>query len=75
MEPSPNIDSLLSRMSIVLAPSLWLEAWGMVVTEAMLRGLPVVVSDAGASQLTADGPQLTGPLVMVRKELIKLWLM
>lgn len=52
MEPSPNIDSLLSRMSIVLAPSLWLEAWGMVVTEAMLRGLPVVVSNAGASQLT-----------------------
>ena len=34
-------------MTLVLAPSLWLEAWGMVVTEAALRGLPTIVSDAG----------------------------
>lgn len=34
-------------MCLVLAPSVWLEAWGMVVTEALLRGVPCIVSDAG----------------------------
>lgn len=47
VEPVEDIDMLLSRMCCVLAPSLWLEAWGMVVTEASLRGLPTIVSDAG----------------------------
>ena len=41
------MDVLLRRMAVVLAPSLWLEAWGMVVTEAALRGLPTLVSNAG----------------------------
>lgn len=41
------MDGLLQRVVLVLAPSLWLEAWGMVVTEALLRGIPAVVSDAG----------------------------
>lgn len=47
IEPVSDIDLVLSRVHLVLAPSLWLEAWGMVVTEALLRGLPAVVSDAG----------------------------
>eukprot|EP00798_Chlamydomonas_sp_ICE-L_P006091 gene6091-2686_t len=38
VEPQANIDDVLSRVWVVLAPSLWLEAWGMVVTEALLRG-------------------------------------
>ena len=33
VDPVPDIDRLLSRMDVVIAPSLWLEAWGMVVTE------------------------------------------
>lgn len=47
VEPVADVDVLLRRMTVVLAPSLWLEAWGMVVTEAALRGLPTLVSDAG----------------------------
>ena len=47
VEPVADVDVLLRRMAVVLAPSLWLEAWGMVVTEAALRGLPTLVSNAG----------------------------
>lgn len=35
-------------MKVLLVPSLWLEAWGIVVIEAHLRGIPVIASDSGA---------------------------
>ncbi|KAG2437925.1 hypothetical protein HXX76_005541 [Chlamydomonas incerta] len=46
-EPQPSVTPVLQGCVAVLAPSLWLEAWGMVVTEALLHGLPAVVSDLG----------------------------
>lgn len=50
--PQADIDAVLSRACCVLAPSLWLEAWGMVVTEALLRGIPAIISDAGKAEVT-----------------------
>ncbi|KAM0234622.1 hypothetical protein ACHAP5_010016 [Fusarium lateritium] len=41
-------DDLWRDIKVLVAPSLWCEAWGMVVVEAHLRGIPVVSSDAGA---------------------------
>ncbi|KAK4139887.1 uncharacterized protein C8A04DRAFT_40355 [Dichotomopilus funicola] len=35
------------RLKVLLVPSLWNEAWGAVVTEAQLRGIPVIASNAG----------------------------
>ena len=35
-------------MKVLLVPSVWYEAWGIVVIEAHLRGIPVICSDAGA---------------------------
>lgn len=35
-------------IKVLLVPSLWFEAWGIVVIEAHLRGIPVISSDAGA---------------------------
>jgi glycosyltransferase involved in cell wall biosynthesis len=35
-------------IKVLLVPSLWFEAWGIVVVEAHLRGIPVISSDAGA---------------------------
>lgn len=35
-------------IKVLLVPSLWFEAWGIVVIEAHLRGIPVLASDAGA---------------------------
>lgn len=35
-------------IKVLLVPSVWYEAWGIVVIEAHLRGIPVICSDAGA---------------------------
>ncbi|SCO87708.1 uncharacterized protein FRV6_11835 [Fusarium oxysporum] len=41
-------EELWRDIKVLVVPSLWFEAWGMVVIEAHLRGIPVVSSDAGA---------------------------
>jgi surfactin synthase thioesterase subunit/glycosyltransferase involved in cell wall biosynthesis len=49
-EPLPNvrdIDDLLARTRVLLMPSRWFEGFGLIVVEAMLRGIPVISSDAG----------------------------
>lgn len=46
--PQAQVDDLLRGADIVVVPSLGGEVFGMVVTENMLQGLPVVVSDLGA---------------------------
>ena len=45
--PSEKVDDILSQTRILLAPSLWGEAFGQIVTEAMLRAIPVLASDSG----------------------------
>jgi glycosyltransferase involved in cell wall biosynthesis len=44
---SENVDDILSQTRVLLAPSLWGEAFGQIVTEAMLRAIPVLASDSG----------------------------
>lgn len=36
------------EIKVLLVPSVWFEAWGIVVVEAHLRGIPVISSNAGA---------------------------
>jgi glycosyltransferase involved in cell wall biosynthesis len=43
----PGIDDVLSQAAVLLMPSLWYEGFGLIVMEAMLRGLPVISSDSG----------------------------
>jgi len=47
LSPSENIDEIFSQTRILLVPSLWGEAVGNVVVEAMLRGIPVLASNVG----------------------------
>jgi len=47
LNPSENIDEIFCRTRILLVPSLWGEAVGNVVVEAMLRGIPVLASNVG----------------------------
>jgi glycosyltransferase involved in cell wall biosynthesis len=35
-------------IKLLLVPSIWFEAWGIVLVEAHLRGIPVISSNAGA---------------------------
>jgi len=34
-------------IQVLLIPSLWREAWGLVVVEAQISGIPIISSDAG----------------------------
>ncbi|MDQ6698782.1 MAG: glycosyltransferase family 4 protein, partial [Acidobacteriota bacterium] len=47
LEPVDDIDKLLRQTRVALVPSVWAEARSRIVMEAMLRGIPVIASDAG----------------------------
>ncbi len=53
--PTPDMRPLYARARLLLAPSQWEEAWGRVVTEAHLNGIPVLASSRGGL------PELVGP--------------
>jgi glycosyltransferase involved in cell wall biosynthesis len=63
IENVANIEEVLSKSRLLLAPSLWYEGFGLIVMEAMLRGLPVIASDSGG---LAEAKQGTGFVVPVR---------
>jgi glycosyltransferase involved in cell wall biosynthesis len=58
-----DIEQLLERTRLLLMPSLWYEGFGLIVMEAMLRGIPVVSSDAGGLVEAKEG---TGFVIPVR---------
>jgi len=43
-----DLDDLFCKTKLLLVPSLWMESFGMVVVDAMLRGIPVLAADHGA---------------------------
>lgn len=59
-----DIEDFLRRSSILLMPSLWLEGFGLIVMEAMLRGIPVISSDSGGLKEAKEG---TGYVIPVRE--------
>jgi glycosyltransferase involved in cell wall biosynthesis len=63
IEPVSDLNQLLQHVHLVLAPSFWQEAFGMVVVDAMLRGVPVITSDLGGLPEAGLGVALQLPVV------------
>ncbi len=48
LPPYADVEDVLMKTKVLIAPSLWRqEGFGLVVIEAMLRGIPVIASDSG----------------------------
>ncbi|MGC8759219.1 MAG: glycosyltransferase family 4 protein [Bryobacteraceae bacterium] len=62
-ESVADIEEFLARGSVLLMPSLWYEGFGLIVMEAMLRGIPVIASDSGGLLEAKAG---TGYVIPVR---------
>jgi surfactin synthase thioesterase subunit/glycosyltransferase involved in cell wall biosynthesis len=66
LDPVDNIDDLLRRTRVMLVPSLWAEARSRIVVEAMLRGIPVIASDAGGIREAKLGVPYLIPVDVIR---------
>lgn len=62
LQPSENIDDIFKSTRVLLVPSLWGEAFGLVVVEAMLRGIPVLASNVGGLVEAKLGVDYTLPV-------------
>jgi len=62
-----RIDDLLSRTRLLLMPSLWYEGFGLIVMEAMLRGLPVIASNSGGLQEAKRGTGYVIPVATIER--------
>jgi Glycosyl transferases group 1 len=47
LQPQEDVNKIFAQTRVLLAPSLWAEAFGQVVVEAMARGIPVMASNLG----------------------------
>jgi len=55
-------------LQLLVVPSLWFEAWGRVVTEAQLNGIPVIGTDRGGLPEV-----LSEPAIPVRQWALEPW--
>ncbi len=66
--PNPrDIDETLRQTRVLLMPSLWYEGFGLIVMEAMLRGLPVVASDSGGLKEAKRGTNYVIPVHAIER--------
>ena len=64
---SDDIDAIFARTRILVAPSLWAEAKGEIVIEAMLRGIPVLAANVGGLAEAKLGVEYLLPVQKIRQ--------
>lgn len=72
LQPKEDVDEIFSHAKVLLVPSLWGEAFGMVAFEGMVRGIPVLASDVGGlpeAKLNVDYLLPVNPVSGYRKTL------
>lgn len=62
-----NVDDIYAQTKVLLTPSLWGEAFGLVVFEAMARGIPVLASDVGGLVEAKLGVDYLLPVVPIKE--------
>ena len=67
LQPSPNLDDIFGPTKVLLAPSVWGEAFGQIVVDAMLRGIPVLASNVGGLPEAKLGVDYVLPLNMIER--------
>jgi glycosyltransferase involved in cell wall biosynthesis len=67
LNPEPNLDDIFKQTKVLLVPSLVGEAFGLVVGDAMLRGIPVLASNAGGLPEAKLGVDYVLPVNMIER--------
>jgi glycosyltransferase involved in cell wall biosynthesis len=67
LRPSADLDDIFERTKVLLAPSVWSEAYGQVVVDAMLRGVPVLASNVGGLPEAKLGVDYVLPVNVVER--------
>ena len=67
LETVPSIDDVLAKASLLLMPSLWLEGFGLIAMESMLRGVPVIASNSGGLQEAKAGTGFVIPIQPIER--------
>lgn len=67
LSSSDDMDALFRETKVILVPSLWAEAKSRIITEAMLRGIPVMASDVGGNSEALLGVDYLLPVKPIRE--------
>ena len=67
LKPERNLDDIFKQTKVLLVPSLVGEAFGLVVGDAMLRGIPVLASNAGGLPEAKLGVDYVLPVNMIER--------
>ena len=67
LPPTDDIEEIFRQTRVLLMPSLWTENFPLTVTEAMVRGIPVIGSNSGGLPETKRGVDYVIPVCLIEQ--------